>query len=155
MRARDLGHVALQYWVQLGALSVALVVGRSRWAAAVVLALYLLALLRTGAGLRDELPQARGHAFAVCVVGQLPGLALSIYVALCFSGLLSDAFESVVLLQAWTAMWAPLVVLAPRTLMLDARAAYLWLTLSLPFLQLACLAAPQLVAPRAAASRAR
>jgi hypothetical protein len=77
----------------------------------------------------------------LCVAGQLPGLALAAWVALSFAGLRGEAFESVVLLQCWTAMWAPLIALLPAT-MLRARALYLWLTLALPALQLAILLWP-------------
>jgi hypothetical protein len=147
MRAHELGYVALQLWLQLVALVLAFALGRWRWAVAIVLVMYLLVLGRIGRRVRAEARYAPGHRLALGIAGQLPGLVLSSYVALSFAGVLGEASESVVVLQAWTAMWAPLLALAPTGVMLDARAVYLWLTLVVPFIQLAWLVDAMRVRP--------
>lgn len=140
MRLDTVGRVALQYWLQIGAAWLALAYGFA-WVTWALLALYLWALQRIGRWLHDEPGAARGRVLVLCVAGQLPGLLLSLWVGLSFAGLRGEAIDSVVLLQAWTAMWAPLIALLPRTL-LQARALYLWVTLGLPLLQLAVVLSP-------------
>jgi len=127
--------------LQLGASTAALLLGPAPWTAGLLLIAFLLLLRAAGRMLAAEAPERARLALGACVLGQAPGLVLALFVAACIAGVFGEALDSMVLLQFWTAIWAPLISLIPLVWIRD-RGAYVWVTLVLPFVQLAWAIAP-------------
>lgn len=112
-------------------------VGRMPWLGWPLLLGYLWLLRKTAHLTVAELaePWLIG---AVIALGQVPGLALSAYVAISFVFLSGMAMDSVSLLQIWTAIWTPLLLLLPNGWVFG-RPPYVWMIVVLPWLQAAWL----------------
>jgi hypothetical protein len=141
----------MHWLLQLVASCATLLLGPWPWTGGPLLIGFLFLSRAASKMLALELVERPRLALATCLLGQAPGLALALFVAACMAGLFGEALDSMVLLQLWTAIWAALLSLVPLVAFRN-RGAYVWVTLALPFVQLAWAVAPLLRSARPHAS---